>query len=76
MISLPTLLPWVQISLSVILTTMILFQSAGEGGLGGVFGGGDGGTFHTKRGFERVLFISTIVVAILFGLSAFVALVI
>ena len=39
-----------------------------------VLGGGEsGGMHHTKRGFEKILFYITIVIAILFALSAFVA---
>jgi len=69
-----TLLPWIQIVLSVILVIAIILQKSGAG-LGGAFGGSDGGTmYHTRRGFEKFLFYLTIVVAILFALSAFVAL--
>lgn len=43
-------------------------------GVGGALGGGDGGgIIHTKRGLEKILFYLTIAVAILFALSAFVA---
>lgn len=54
----------VEIVLSVILVTAILLQNRGSG-LGGVFGG-EGNVYRTKRGFEKVLFISTIVISILF----------
>lgn len=68
------MLPWIQIVLSVILVTAIILQQSGAG-LGGAFGGSDGGTmYHTRRGFEKFLFYLTIVVVILFALSAFVAL--
>ncbi len=53
---------------------MILFQNS-EGGLGGAFGGdGGGGKYHTKKGLEKTLFISTIILGILFGLLAIVSL--
>ena len=52
------------IVLAVLLTTAILLQQRGSG-LGGVFGG-EGNTFQTRRGAERILFIFTIVVAVLF----------
>lgn len=66
---LTTLLPALQIGLSVLLVVFILVQSKGAG-LGGVFGG-EGNVYRTKRGAERILFIATIVVAILFFGVAF-----
>ena len=69
-----TILPWIQIILSIILVISIILQQTGAG-LGGAFGGTEGGTmFHTRRGFEKFLFYLTIVVAILFAASAFIAL--
>lgn len=57
-------LPIVQITLSGLLVIFILLQSKGSG-LSGVFGG-EGNVYRTKRGAEKVIFIATIVVAILF----------
>ncbi len=57
-------LPIVQIALSVLLVTLILVQSKGAG-LSTVFGG-EGNVYSTRRGAERVIFIATIVVAVLF----------
>lgn len=68
-------LPWVQIILSIILTASILLQQTGAG-VGGAFGGGDDSIRHTRRGMEKVLFYISIVIAILFALSAFAMLVI
>lgn len=62
-------LPAIQIGLSVILVLLILLQSKGSG-LSGVFGG-EGNVYRTKRGAEKVIFIATIVVAILFFGIAF-----
>ena len=70
---LATILPWIQITLSLLLAGSILLQQSGAG-IGGAFGGAEGGGFHTRRGLEKVLFRATIVLAILFALSAFVAL--
>ncbi|MFA5997563.1 MAG: preprotein translocase subunit SecG [Candidatus Paceibacterota bacterium] len=70
-----TVLPWVQIILSIILATAILLQQTGAG-VGGAFGGGDDSVRYTRRGMEKVLFYLSIVVAILFALSAFAMLVI
>ena len=72
---LASILPWIQISLSVILIGLILLQQS-DAGLGATFGGGDGtGSTHTRRGAEKTLFHITIVVAILFAASAAIALV-
>ncbi len=59
------ILPYTQIVASVILITAILLQQSGAG-VGGALGGGDGGSFHhTRRGFEKFLFILSIVLGIL-----------
>ncbi len=57
-------LPYAQIIVSAFLVVAILLQRQGSG-LSGVFGG-EGNVYRTKRGFEKILFISTIVLAILF----------
>jgi preprotein translocase subunit SecG len=57
----------VQIVLSIALIAVILVQSKGAGGLGGLFGGGDsGGIYKTRRGVERTLFQVTIGLGIVF----------
>ncbi|MBI2022085.1 preprotein translocase subunit SecG [Candidatus Daviesbacteria bacterium] len=56
-----------QIVLAIIMTGLILLQSKGTG-LGSTFGG-DLGFYGTKRGAEKILFITTIVIAALFLLS-------
>ena len=66
-------LPLIQVILSILLIGSILLQQS-SAGVGGAFGGSDGGGFHTRRGMEKVLFRSTIVLSLLFGLSAFTAL--
>jgi preprotein translocase subunit SecG len=68
--SLVSLLPWVQIILSVLLIFAILLQQTGAG-LGGTFGGDDGSTgFHSRRGIEKTLFQISIILAILFAASS------
>ena len=68
-----TMLPFIQIILSIILITAILLQQS-DAGIGGALGGGDGGgLYHTRRGFEKFLFVTTIVTSILFAASAFIA---
>ncbi len=73
--SLQTIIPYAQIILSVILVALILMQHS-DAGAGASFGGGDGfgAGIHQRRGAEKVIFITTIVVAVLFTLSAFAAL--
>ncbi len=61
-----TILSIIQIILAVILIATILMQrsSAGIGALGG--GDSVDAGYHTRRGFEKLLFNSAIVFAILF----------
>jgi len=69
------ILPYAQIILSVILVLSILLQQSGAGA-GGALGGGDTGSFHsTRRGFEKFLFVLSIDCAILFVLSALLAII-
>jgi len=61
-----------QIVIAVLLVATILLQQRGAGG-SAIFGGGSGGTsYYTKRGFEKILFIATIILAGLFIITAFV----
>lgn len=73
--TLQSVLPYIQIVLSVLLIIAILLQQSSSG-LGGAFGEGNnfGSGHHTRRGFERVLFLSTIVLSILFAVSALASL--
>ncbi len=69
------LLPIVQIILAVMLMVAILLQRTGAS-LGGAFGADNFSSgFHTRRGMEKTLFNATIVLGILFALSALLALV-
>lgn len=70
-----SILPYIQIGLSVLLIATILLQRSAAG-LGGAFGDNFSSTFHTKRGFEKTLFTSSIVFAVLFVLSALIALIV
>ena len=66
-------LPYVQIILSILLVAAILLQQRGSS-LGGAFGGDNfSATFHKRRGGELFLFRLTIVVALLFVLSALIS---
>ncbi len=76
MVSLQAALPYVQIVLSVLLIGAIVMQQTGAS-LGGAFGADNFSSgFHTRRGFERTLFRATIVLSVLFAVSALVNLVI
>ncbi len=58
----------IQIILAVFLIITILLQQRGAG-LSGAFGG-EGTAYSTRRGAEKIIFVSTIVIAILFfGIS-------
>ncbi len=54
----------IQIITAVLLITAILLQSRGSG-LGAAFGG-EGNVYRTKRGVEKMLFIATIILSIIF----------
>jgi preprotein translocase subunit SecG len=70
------ILPYAQITLAVLLIGSVLLQQTGSS-LGGAFGGDNfSAGFHTRRGFEKLLFNATIVIATLFGITAFLALII
>jgi preprotein translocase subunit SecG len=70
------LLPWTQITLSVILIIVILLQQTGAD-LGGAFGGSDSSSgFHTRRGLEKFLFNITIIIAVLFAIMTLLTLII
>lgn len=69
-----TILPVLQIIISVLLIAGILLQS-NAAGLGGAFGGSDNidAGYHTRRGFEKWLFNATIVLAIAFAVVSFLS---
>lgn len=69
------LLPGLQVLLSVLLIGAIILQQRGAG-LGGAFGDSTQGTFYTRRGAELFLFRASIALAILFALSALLALIV
>ncbi len=52
---------------AILLIVLILFQQKGVG-LGAAFGGSSN-IYTTKRGIDKFIFVSTIIVAILFFLS-------
>jgi len=58
----------IQLIISAFLVISILFQQRGAGG-SAITGGGQA-SYYTKRGFEKVLFIVTIILAFLFLATA------
>jgi protein translocase SecG subunit len=64
------------VTLAVLLIILVLLQQSG-GSSGAALGSGDNfsSAFHTRRGIEKGIFIATIVVAVLFVLSAIAVLV-
>lgn len=66
------ILPYVEITLSLLLITGIVLQQRGAG-IGGAFGGDNfASTFYKRRGAEKLLFNATIVIAVLFVLTAII----
>jgi protein translocase SecG subunit len=59
-----------QISISLLLTVTILLQARGTG-LGSTWGG-TGASFRSKRGAEKFLFATTIILATLFILTSLI----
>ncbi len=68
-----TVINVILIIISILLIITILMQNRGSG-MGSAFGG-DSAVYRTKRGAEKLLFNSTIVLAVLFfGISLYNAL--
>ena len=61
----------VSLVIALALITLILMQAKGSG-LSAVFGGSGGGVYRSKRGVEKLLHRSTVVIAALFMLVALV----
>ncbi len=70
-----TILPYVQIVLSILLIAAILLQQRGSS-MGGVMGGDNfSASYHKRRGAELFLFKLSVVLAILFVTSALLSIV-
>jgi len=64
----------IQIVLAILLVIAVLLQQS-DAGAGGAFGGSESvSAWRTRRGFEKFLFISTIVLGVLFVIAALAAL--
>jgi preprotein translocase subunit SecG len=76
MSAISNVLPYIQIVISVLLILAVLLQQSGAQN-GGALGGGtdsSGSVFHTRRGLEKLLFTSTIILGVLFALTSFLSL--
>ena len=75
--SIVNILPYAQLVLAVLLIASVVLQQS-DSNLGAIFGGGGdaGGMQHTRRGFEKFLFNSTIILGVLFVATALIALII
>jgi len=60
-----------QIVISLALIVTILLQQRSAGGASFLGGGGSDTSYYTKRGFDKILFTSTIILAALFMISSF-----
>ena len=65
------LLKIIQIVIAVLLIISILVQSRGTG-LSGIFGG-EGNVYRVRRGFEKNIFVATVVLAVSFFVISFLA---
>lgn len=59
----------IQIILSVAIITLILLQERSSG-MSGLLGGDSGGYYQARRGIEKIVFYSTIVLAVIFVVLA------
>lgn len=64
-----------QIAVSLILIVLIMVQERSSG-LSGVFGGGGGAPYQTRRGVEKMMYTVTIITSIIFVVLAVLNLVI
>ncbi|MEK7631172.1 MAG: preprotein translocase subunit SecG [Patescibacteria group bacterium] len=62
-----TILPYIQILISILIVALVLLQQRGSS-LGGSFGG-DSATYNSRRGAEKWLFRATILLGALFIVS-------
>lgn len=70
-----TYLSIAQILISIVLIVLILLQER-ESGLSGTFGGSESGGYQTRRGFEKIIFAATIVLAVAFAVLSLLNLII
>ncbi|MBN2197743.1 preprotein translocase subunit SecG [Candidatus Wolfebacteria bacterium] len=64
-----------QVIISIVLIVLILLQERSSG-LSGIFGGGENDFYSKRRGMERSIFITTIILIIAFGVLSILSLII
>lgn len=69
-----TVLPYIQVGVSVILVALILLQRS-DADAGSTFGGDGNVTRYARRGLERTLFNLTIIAAVVFAATSLLMLV-
>jgi len=76
MSTISSVIPYIQIAISALLILAVLLQHSGAQN-GGALGGADtaSSVFHTRRGPEKFLFITTIVLGVLFAVTSFLSLI-
>ncbi len=67
------IIPILQVIVAVVLIILIILQERSAGL--STFFGGEGGFYQTRRGVEKIIFISTIVLAIVFVALAVIELI-
>lgn len=65
-----TIIDIVQFVSAILLMTAILFQNRGSG-LGAAFGG-EGNVYRSKRGLEKSLFVLSIILSVIFLVTALI----
>jgi protein translocase SecG subunit len=68
-------LPWIQLVLSILLIGLVLLQRSADGIEGALGGSSSNMTYFARRGAEKFLFTATIIIAVLFAVSALLPLV-
>ncbi|MDP3052831.1 MAG: preprotein translocase subunit SecG [bacterium] len=63
-----------EIIVAVLLIIFILLQERSSG-LSGILGGGESGSYQTRRGLEKIIFYGTIVLAVVFIVLALLSLI-
>lgn len=69
-------LPWIQLALSILLVILVLLQRSADGIEGALGGSASNMTYFARRGAEKFIFNATIVIAILFAVSAILPLIV
>jgi len=59
-------LPWAILGIAILIVVVTLLQQS-DASLGSAFGGADSSLHRTRRGFEKFLFILTIILGIVFA---------